>query len=179
MSLEQIKEDALVYGYDFEELLASLKNNHKNMKEYIYGYSISDDKDGYLESMAKDEVIGCDRIFYFEEELKDYLHQIELKPHTQIMSGFLVLKNAMSDYEKNCNASTFRILSINDDTKRVFVKDIEYMNYGIGETLCVYHADISYNKAIQEIYTNTISSLFTKVEELTSGFYQEFEIIVE
>lgn len=87
MTLEEIINDASIYGYDFNNLLSKIVekeindsmgydydfnsmikkiNDAKiNIREYIYGYSLAKNKVSYLESMAKYEVEPCDRIYLF------------------------------------------------------------------------------------------------------------------
>lgn len=176
MTLEEIIEDSLLNGYDFQELISNLNKNKRNIREYLYGYTLSKDKFQYLETMAKNKVINCDRIYCFENELKEYLRKIEAMPHSKILSGFYTTKDIEADDGLLYDMSVFRIILIDADTCSAFVKEIEYIDYGFEEDLAVYHAEINFERAKKEIETNGDVSLFNNIEVYCSAFLAEEEI---
>lgn len=175
MTLEEIIDDAIMLGYDFGELITR-KENKFNYKEYIYGYSLADDKLGYLEAMAKNEVMYCDRIKYFEEELQDCLAEMEKLPHSKIISGFFESKNFKDEYDEFRVSSTFRIILLDEHNRKAIAKDFEYIDDGDSEVLCVYIANLYYVETMDELNINGLDSLFKNVEDFTTGFCVEDQI---
>lgn len=156
-SLDEVVSDALLHGYNFNELVHNLKEKEINIKEYIYGYGSSEDKISYLESMANDTVEYCDRIHIFKDEMNDFIKEFEAMPLFKIFHGF--------EQEEICNpdgsvydASILMVVGINDTTKEAFIYKMEYA-YGYDEfdkydKLDIWRADINYDpiRSIINIY---------------------------
>lgn len=171
MTIDQIKEEALIYGYDFEGLIESLKGDGVYEKEYIYGYTLAEDKISYLESMAENKVIHCDRIQLFKNEIKEYLKKVEGIPHTRIFSGFYVLEGMNKEDGQIVDASIFRIISFNDQDKTGIVKDIEYVyDDPYDESLAIYTAELDYEEATKIMEIGGSGQLLDVAVELVDSF---------
>lgn len=169
MSLEQVVNDTLTYGYDFHELLNNLEKKIEQ-REYIYGYALAEDKVGYLESMAENRVIYCDRIYLFQEEINDYLHEIESMPHSRIFSGFVAANDFKHEDGSIFKASVFRIILINAHNKTSFARDLEYMDNGFREILSVWGSNLNYEDVSKIIYNSEPEMVVKEVEKLDCFF---------
>lgn len=174
MTMEQIKEEALLCGYDFEELIENLKENGIYKREYVYGYSLAEDKIKYLESMAENKVVHCDRIKLFKKELKEHLKKIESKPHTRIFSGYYILEGMYKEDGSTVDTSIFRIISINDRDQKAIVRHMEYVyDDHSDESIAVYFAELDYEQAIEVIETSGVDELIQTAEQIVGAFVPE------
>lgn len=178
LTLDEIVEEALLLGYDFNSLYSNLKKSKRRIKEYVYGYTLAEDKLSYLESMGDNTVVDCDRIRCFEKELEEYRQKIKLIPQTRMMAGFFVNEKIVADDGSVHDVSVYRIVSVDEDAKTAFVKDVEYIDYGFSEALCTYHADLDYEDIMDHINTKGFSDLFDNTEEYANVFAEESEIDV-
>lgn len=147
--LSQITNDAILNGYDFEALFSKIKNNKQEIEEYIYGYALSEDKISYLESMADDKVVKCDRIGLFSDKLAEYVKEAERIPHTRIFKGFC--RGYDEDYEEGEEVSIYRIIVMNDHAETAIVRDLKHIEGGVFIGLSVWNANLNYKKAINVI----------------------------
>ena len=171
MTLEEIIHDATIYGYDFGALI-SRKENKMDYREYIYGYSLANDKENYLEALCENKVENCDRIYIFEDKIKESLKQIESIPHTKIISGFRTVKNEKSP-DTN---SIYRIISLNEVIETAFVVDIQYFNDCFDEALSFFKADLEYEEAIKVMAAAGDQELLYKAESFAGVFVLEGDI---
>lgn len=175
-TLEAIIADAALHGYDFELLMAQIGPSNKEFKEYFYGYMLSEDKASYIEAILKEEVEKCDRIYIFEDELQDYLSKIKTIPHTKIISGFHILEDLEADDGSTYDASIFRIILIDDTSKKALIKDIEYIDAGSSEKLSIWGANLDYKEAIQTISDYGSDELIETAENMIDIFMVEEDI---
>lgn len=149
VTLEEVSAEALLYGYNFEDLALKLQEKGVNEKEYIYGYILAENKVSYLESMASGNITYCDRILLFEDELKDYLNTLKKTPGIQIFYDFLPQQDM---YDSTHDISIFRIIGVNYDSGKAFVRDIEYdyKTYD-SDQVNIWGSDLDYYQLICEI----------------------------
>lgn len=175
MTFDEIKNEALLIGYDFHSLCSKNKNY---TKEYIYGYTLADDKVSYLESIANGKVIYADRIKCFEKELEEFRKITMAMPHTKVMSGFYLNKDVIADDGSIYDTSLYRVVLLNEDKKTVVVKDVEYIDYGYSEALVVYSAILDYEKVLNHVNTKGLPDFFENVYNYTYNFEEESGIRV-
>lgn len=166
--LNETVNDAILNGYDFEELFSKIKNNKQEIEEYIYGYALSEDKISYLESMADDKVVKCDRIGLFSDKLDQYVKEVEKMPHTRILKGFC--RGQDEDYEDGPEVSIYRIIIINDHAKTVIVRDLKHMEGGVFIGLSVWNAILNYNDAVNMIDESGTDGLIQKAGQMVDKF---------
>lgn len=174
--LERIIGDAAIYGYDFEQLVSQIANDDSEIKEYVYGYLLSEDKLNYLEAMEKEEVKPCDRIYLFKDEINTYLKEISTVPHTRIISGFHLLEDSIKWNNLNYEASIFRIILIEDTSKKALIKDIEYVDNGLAEMLTVWGANLDYEEAVITISRYGEDELLSTASDMIDVFMIEGDI---
>lgn len=176
MTLEEIVADAAMNGYDMKSILDQYGENRCEIRTILYGYALSEDKLAFLENLYSGGKVQCNKILYFEDELKDYLNEIKTTSHTKIISGFHVLKDVEYDNGSLYDASIFRILLIDDNSKKAFVKDIEYMDNVFSEQLCIWSADLDYAQAIQTISLQGEDELLEASKDMVGLFMLEGDI---
>lgn len=176
MTLEEIVEDSLLNGYDFQELLSNLKIKKRNIKEYLYGYTLSENKVQYLESMAKNKVVPCDRIRCFQAEIDDLIYELKVMPGTRMISGFFIVDQILLKDGSLQNDSVFKVILVDDNEKSAFVKEIEYIDFGSSDVLCVYRADLDYKLMMDHINAKGVSDLFENLDSYGYVSTEEFEI---
>lgn len=175
-TLESIISDAAIHGYDFECLVNQIANDNSERKEYIYGYLLSEDKLNYLEAMTKGEVEPCDRIYLFKDEINTYLKEISTVPHTRIISSFHLLEDSIRWNNLNYEASIFRIILIEDASKKALIKDIEYVDNGFAEMLTVWSGNLDYEEAILTISEYGEGELLSTASDIIDMFMIEGDI---
>lgn len=183
-SLDEVVSDALLHGYNFNELVHNLKEKEINIKEYIYGYGSSEYKISYLESMANDTVEYCDRIHIFKDEMNDFIKEFEAMPLFKIFHGF-EQEEIYNPDGSVYDASILMVVGINDTTKEAFIRKMEY-SYGYDEfdefdeydELTTWGADVNYNtiRSIIDIYGS--DHLIEKVGDLMLSLKKERSISI-
>lgn len=170
ITLEEVAGDALIYGYDFQELVNKLKDKNIPIKEYIYGYTLSKDKVSYLESMAEGNIDYCDRIHMFSEELSALIKKVEALPLFEVFCSFFIQEDMYKEYGDTHDVSVLRIIGINDSQKEAFVRDVEYAydNEEVDE-LRIWGADLDYEELISTIGTSKTDNIVAKSEDLVKA----------
>lgn len=177
MSLEEVINEAALHGYNFDELLESYDSLCEKRNAW-YGYALSEGKLAYLEAMADKKIDYCDKLHYFEDDLKEYLEEIKTIPHTKIISKFHILTDVTDGQGDLYDASLFRIVSINDDNKTAFLKDIEYSDHENCELYTVWRANLDYTKTIDMISLYGEDAIISRAEEVSDGFSIEDNVYI-
>lgn len=162
-TLEEVVNEAYLFGYDFNELLSNLKVENLDIEEYLYGYYISKDKVSYLELMAEGHVSYCDRIFLCTNEIQDYVERLKSEPNTKIFSDFYKIENNERDDGVTCDMCIFRIIGIRDLEREVFVIDLEY-NYKEKNShqLGIWRSEMDYEQVSNIISSSGTNDLIQK-----------------
>lgn len=170
ITLNEMINDAVLYGYDLQSILSNIKVTNKEFDEYLYGYTLSEDRASYIEDIISGNVEKCDKIYFYQHELNQYLARMKAMPHTKIISGFHLLEDIQRSDGSTYNASNFRIILIDDTSKTALIKDIELAEQDGCEVFSVWSANLYYKQAIQTMEDYGEDELFSTAEEIADLF---------